>query len=231
MRRLGGLLLLGCQFSRNAWIEVPPKVYGPELHRLIEGRSWGMKKIQERERKDKVKTDQKVLVMSRVGGPGPQGKGRSWRINRWENSIVFLWAFSLPANHYQPLSFPITSFIPPCFSCNLPLQHFQLIWGSHEFTIVAFSILCYLRLICSQLTSLRFVPMRDSYLSTHAEHLPFFLSRSTRSSWSTFTKAHCLEFENWWLMNALRAKNKKWNRGKRLQSYSGKLFYVYWLQL
>ncbi len=41
-----------------------------------------MKASQEIEQKDKVKTDPKVLVMSRVGGLGPKGKGRSWRINR-----------------------------------------------------------------------------------------------------------------------------------------------------
>ncbi len=55
---------------------------GLVLHRLIEGCSWGMKESQEMEQKDKVKTDQKVLVMSRVGGLGPQGKSRRWRINR-----------------------------------------------------------------------------------------------------------------------------------------------------
>ena len=41
-----------------------------------------MKESQEMEQKDKVKTDQEVLVMSRVGGLGPKGKGRSWKINR-----------------------------------------------------------------------------------------------------------------------------------------------------
>ncbi len=41
-----------------------------------------MKGSQEMNQKDKVKTDQEVLVMSGVEGPGPQGKGRSWRINR-----------------------------------------------------------------------------------------------------------------------------------------------------
>ncbi len=41
-----------------------------------------MKESQEIEQKDKVKTDQEVLVMSRVGSPGPQGESCSWRINR-----------------------------------------------------------------------------------------------------------------------------------------------------
>ncbi len=59
-----------------------PKTFGPEFHRPIEGCIWGMKESQKREKKDKVKTDQEVPVMSRVGNPGPQGKGRSWRINR-----------------------------------------------------------------------------------------------------------------------------------------------------
>ncbi len=41
-----------------------------------------MKESQEMEQKDKIKTDQEVPVMSRVGVPGPQGKGRGWKINR-----------------------------------------------------------------------------------------------------------------------------------------------------
>ncbi len=41
--------------------------------------------------------------------------------------------------------------------------------------------------MCSRLTSSRFLPTWDSYLSTQAEHPPLFLSRSTSSSWSTFT--------------------------------------------
>ena len=41
-----------------------------------------MKKSQEIEQKDNVKTDQEVLIMTRVGGSGPQDKGRSWRINK-----------------------------------------------------------------------------------------------------------------------------------------------------
>ncbi len=46
------------------------------------------------------KPEQKVKVRSGVWtrGSRPHCKGLSWRINRWENSIVFSIAFSLPTN-------------------------------------------------------------------------------------------------------------------------------------
>ncbi len=146
-----------------------------------------MTESQEMEQKDKVKTDQEVLIMSGVGVPGPQGKGRSWRINRWETSIVFSIAFSLPRTNTYLCLFPSPALFLIAVRAILPLQHFQLIWGSYDFTIIVFSIPRYSQLICSWLTFSRFLPTRDSYLSTHAEHPPLFLSRSTSSSWSTFT--------------------------------------------
>ncbi len=50
--------------------------------------------------------EQKVKVRSGVwtGGPRPQGKDLSLRINRWENSIVFSIAFCLSTNEYLLLT-------------------------------------------------------------------------------------------------------------------------------
>lgn len=46
--------------------------------------------------------NRKVLVKSWEVIPRSQGKERSWRVNRWENPIVFSIAFSLPTNN-EPL--------------------------------------------------------------------------------------------------------------------------------
>ena len=163
------------------------KACGPELYRLIEGCSWGMKESQEMQQKIKVKTDQEVLVMSRVGGPRPQGKGWSWRINRWQNSILFSRALvHLRTNTYFCL-FSLPALFFPAVRTILSLQHFQLICGLYNFTIVAFFIPCYSQFICSQLASSRFLLTRDSSLFTHAEHPPLFVNGSTSSSWSIFT--------------------------------------------
>ena len=50
--------------------------------------------------------EQKVKVRSGVWTRYPRSKGKdlSWRINRWENSIVFSIAFSLPTNEYLLLA-------------------------------------------------------------------------------------------------------------------------------
>ncbi len=167
----GRLQLLACQLSRRPWIAAPLKPFGTKLHCLIERYSWGMKESQKTEQKNKIKTDQEILVMSRVGDPGPQGKGHSWRINKWENSIVFSIAFSLPAKEYLPLSFPITSFILPRCSCNFTLAAFPThLWIARLYHRSIF----YPSLFATYLLATYFLA-----ISTYAEFLPLHLRWAT----------------------------------------------------
>ncbi len=74
--------------------------------------------------------EQKVKVKSgvRTGRPRPKGKDLSWRINRWENSIVFSIAFSLPTNEYlllAPKKF-IPYFYPHLCSCFVLFEKINL---------------------------------------------------------------------------------------------------------
>ncbi len=72
------------------------------LRRKAEGcRSWSRRsKVRRswRSRRSKIRRSKRSGPESESGGPRPRCQDLSWRINRWENPIVFWIAFSLPTN-------------------------------------------------------------------------------------------------------------------------------------
>ncbi len=116
-----GWILLGHLTPDCCWqLGLRPFVFSEKLHHLgrpmllgvpasaerprVAAETGGL--VRSRDESPSYKPEQKVKLRSgvRTGGPKLQCKELSWRINSWENSILFSIAFSLLKNEYLPLA-------------------------------------------------------------------------------------------------------------------------------
>ncbi len=69
-----------------------------ERPRDINKEAGGQRPVDAENRRSKSKRSKRSGPESESRSPRPRGQNLSWRINKWENPIVFLIAFSLPTN-------------------------------------------------------------------------------------------------------------------------------------